>query len=117
MLKALSTLATKLQLVYIVLDALDESNRDPTMKVIRELVTLGPSKLNILLTSRREHDIEAELETIPAVDTVDIQFQASGVDSDIKKFVADKLQHHKFKYLEEDLRKRVEQKLTEGPKE
>lgn len=45
---------------------------------------------------------------------MNIQFQMSSVNSDIKSFIADQLQRGKFKYLKEDLQKEVEQKLTEG---
>jgi hypothetical protein len=112
LLAVIRSLATKFKHVYIVLDALDESDREPTLGAIRRLAQPQLSDLNILITSRREPDIEKQLAVINPRRTVDIQ--ASIVDSDIRDFVSESLQTAKFEHLPENLRKEIEVKLTKG---
>jgi hypothetical protein len=112
LLDILRTLATKFKLAYIVLDALDESDREPTLESIRSLAQPQLSDFNIIITSRREPDIEKALAAIVPLCRVDIQ--ASIVDSDIRRFVCESLQAPKFEHLPKNLRKEVEEKLTNG---
>jgi hypothetical protein len=112
LLATIKSLATKFKLVYIILDALDESDREPTLNAIQSLAQPQLSDLNIIITSRREPDIAETLGEITPRRTVDIQ--ASIVDSDIRAFVSESLQTANFKSLSVDLRKEIEEKLTNG---
>jgi hypothetical protein len=108
----IKSLATKFKLVYIILDALDESDREPTLKAIESLAQPHLSDFNIIITSRREPDIEKALRKITPLHSVDIQ--ESVVDSDIREFVSESLQTAKFEHLPADRRKEIEEKLTKG---
>ena len=54
---------------YIILDALDEcANREDFITFIRELVHLQQEGLRVIITSRREKDIEEQLGSIANYD-------------------------------------------------
>lgn len=80
---------------YIVLDALDEcDDRTELMDIIETIVGWQLEKLHILVTSRKEQDIELTLETL--VDPTDtIYLQAEAVDKDIRRYVVHQLSTNK----------------------
>src|ERR1700761_2555604 len=77
--------------VYMVLDALDESeNRPQLMETIREISEWGEESLHLLLTSRKERDIEDTLESIIPRDYF-ISLRTDVVDNDIRTYVTYRL--------------------------
>ncbi|KAI4941700.1 hypothetical protein J4E91_010574 [Alternaria rosae] len=81
--------------VYVVLDALDESAKRP--ELMEMLETVGGWQLRIshlLMTSRKERDIEMSLETFVVEDNM-ICLQREVVDADILRFVQQKLRDDK----------------------
>lgn len=76
--------------VYIVIDALDEcSERETVMDLLEEITKWKLGGLHILLTSRKEEDLNVRL--LPL--SVEFSLQASLVDRDIAYHVRAALQH------------------------
>jgi hypothetical protein len=77
--------------VYIVLDALDEcSERTKLMDIIETIVAWQLQNLHVLVTSRRERDIQSSLETF--IDQKNaICLQSEVVDMDIQRYVQQRL--------------------------
>ena len=74
---------------YIILDVLDESaDREDFVTFIRELVDLQQEGLRVMITSRREKDIEEQLGSIA---NYNINIQSAIVDEDIRVYVRDRL--------------------------
>ena len=74
---------------YIILDALDEcTDREDFTTFIHELVHSQREGLHILITSRREKDIEEQLSSIA---NYDINIQSAIVNKDISVYVRDRL--------------------------
>ena len=74
---------------YIVLDALDEcTDREYFITFIRELVHSQQQSLRIMITSRREKDIEEQLDSIAKYN---INIQSAIVDEDIRVYVRDRM--------------------------
>lgn len=74
---------------YIILDALDEcADREDFIAFIRELVHPKHEGLRIMITSRREKDIEEQLGSIV---NYDINIQSAIVDEDIRIYVRNRL--------------------------
>lgn len=74
---------------YIVLDAMDEcTEREGLLTFIGELLAPTSQNLRILATSRREKDIEDELNPIA---NYEVNIQNSVVDADIRIYVRDQM--------------------------
>lgn len=74
---------------YIILDALDEcADREDFMTFVGNLVHLQEEGLRIMITSRREKDIE---EHLGAIANYKINIQSIIVDEDIRVYVRDRL--------------------------
>ncbi|KAL6716780.1 hypothetical protein ACLMJK_004692 [Lecanora helva] len=74
---------------YIILDALDEcTNREEFMRFIRKLIDVPKTDLHVMITSRREKDIEDELDTFA---TCKINIQSAIVNEDIRTYVYGRL--------------------------
>jgi hypothetical protein len=74
---------------YVVLDALDEcTDREGLLTFLRELIGSKPRDLRILVTSRREKDIEDQLSLVV---NHNINIQSAIVDSDIRIYVRDRM--------------------------
>jgi hypothetical protein len=105
--------------VYIVLDALDEcSGRAELTDILETLSAWQPQNLHILLTSRRERDIESSLETFIRQQDV-LCLQSEQMDTDIHKYVQRRLSDDKQLSRwgrDPDLRRDIEAALTEGAK-
>jgi hypothetical protein len=88
----LQQLIKKFDRVYLLIDALDESprydQRDSVLKSIAALREGAPTGLHLLVTSRDESDIRDALGT--AVE--EVKLKTAGIDDDIGKFVAQKLE-------------------------
>jgi hypothetical protein len=76
---------------YLVLDALDEcDNWDEALGVLQNLESLESRNLHILVTSRKERDIERSLTSFLTQECC-IDLQAALVDEDIRRYV-----HHRW---------------------
>jgi hypothetical protein len=74
---------------YIVLDALDEcTDRVELLAFIRELTASNAVSLHILATSRREKDIEDEMNSLAHHN---INIQSTIVDTDIRIYIQDRM--------------------------
>ncbi|KAF2790565.1 HET-domain-containing protein [Melanomma pulvis-pyrius CBS 109.77] len=81
--------------VYMVLDAMDEcSKRAELVDILETLAAWQLQNLHILMTSRRERDIESSLETFMDRQTF-ICIQSELVDKDIQKYVQRRLSDDK----------------------
>jgi hypothetical protein len=81
--------------VHIVLDALDEcAERTELLDVLETLAGWQQENLHILMTSRKERDIESSLEEYLGETDV-ICLQSDVVDGDIQRYVQERLSHDK----------------------
>lgn len=90
LLSVLIDLSNTFNLTYIVLDALDESDtskRDDLFKVLNKIS--GSQKINLLMTSRKEPDIQEALERLSLRA---ISIESAAVDDDIRHHVIECLQ-------------------------
>jgi hypothetical protein len=110
----LDSLETALQLwdvVYIVIDAIDESNpREDLLESIRDLATSPRfSKIQMLITSREYRDIELGMEGI----TKSVSMSNSLVEQDIRLYIQSAIQSNKsFKRWPKDLLLEVEEAVS-----
>jgi hypothetical protein len=73
--------------IIIVVDALDESCTKPNLLAwIRSILTVKPTTIRLVITSRREQDIESTLETLMDSDSM-VNLQNGLVDGDIRSYV------------------------------
>ena len=80
---------------YIILDALDECNdRTELMNILETLCRWQLENLHLLLTSRRERDIESSLECFIDKQNI-IGLQSQVVDKDIRSYVRHRLSNDK----------------------
>ena len=80
---------------YIILDALDECNdRMELMNILETLCRWQLENLHLLLTSRRERDIESSLECFIDKQNI-IGLQSQVVDKDIRSYVRHRLSNDK----------------------
>lgn len=71
------------------LDAMDECvDREDFLTFIRELVTSQQQGLRVMITSRRERDIEEKLNLLAHYN---IDIQSAIVDEDIRVYIRDRL--------------------------
>jgi hypothetical protein len=103
---------------YIVLDALDEcrADRAEAMSTLERIVGWKLNETHLLVTSRKERDIEISLENI--VDTQNtISLQSELVDRDISKYIRQRLSSDKSlsKWQKDpDLKQEIETALMKG---
>ncbi|OHE94094.1 hypothetical protein CORC01_10551 [Colletotrichum orchidophilum] len=92
LLRCFHQLVELFQHVHVVLDALDESpretNRYALLEVLKEIRAWSEPRLHLLVTSRDEVDIRAELEAAPQHT---ILMQNDGINDDIAEFVSQHL--------------------------
>lgn len=102
---------------YIILDALDECDRqEELMDVLKSMVGWGYEKLHILVTSHRQRDIESSLECFVEQLSI-ICLQGPLVDNDIHLYVRQRLLEDKnlWKWQkDEDMQERIEDSLIKG---
>jgi hypothetical protein len=81
--------------VYVVLDALDEcTQRQELMDMLETVAGWQLNNLHLLMTSRKERDIESSLESyVQEKDTICLQEDV--VDSDIRRYVRQRLSDDK----------------------
>jgi hypothetical protein len=103
--------------VYIVLDALDECTQ--RLNLIHMLETIAmrqPDNMHLLMTSRKERDIESSLGSYIEADDM-ICLQRDIVDKDILRYVQQSLRDDKRlqKWNKDpDLRQEIEAALVQG---
>ena len=74
---------------YIILDAMDEcADREDLLTFIHELVNSQQQGLHVMITSRREKDIEEQLDFLA---NYIINIQSAIVDEDIRVYIHDRL--------------------------
>lgn len=111
LLQALRETLELLPAPFVVLDALDEcSNWDGLFDILYEMQSWGRDTLRVLLTSRKEVDIEEALEDVVAPDD-GICLESRLVDRDIRTYVQERLAKDKsFKRWQRDseIKKEIE---------
>lgn len=111
---ALSGTLQKFDTVYLLVDAVDESQ--DRRKLLRILTTLaGPdfAKIKLLATSRREHDIEQAFRQV----STDISLSNEWVDEDIRRYIEQILSDKsRFGHWSDALRQDVKAALEDGAK-
>ncbi|KAI9876330.1 MAG: hypothetical protein M1830_006749 [Pleopsidium flavum] len=100
---------------HIMMDALDEcSERQAMLELIAEMVARDQNlkKVNLLITSRRERDIEITLQDIV---TDSICIQSAHIEADIRLHVNSRLsQDSKLRGRPEAVKKEIEKTLVDG---
>jgi len=100
---------------YVMMDALDEcSERQAMLELIAQVVARDQNlkKINLLITSRRERDIETTLQDIV---TDSIRIQSAQIEADIRLHVNSRLSHDsRLKRRPESVKKEIEKTLIEG---
>lgn len=85
--------------IYLVLDALDEcplanGNREELLEVIGEIRGWGERNLHLFLTSRKEHDITASLDTLLSAQPsweINLESRQKAVSQDMATFIDQQL--------------------------
>jgi hypothetical protein len=102
---------------YIVVDALDEcpqKDRTEVVKFLAELSCDERSNTHILITSRREEDIENEISKISGEKRI-VPMQNSQVNDDIRRHLENRMaEDFNFKKWSHELQKEVIKHLTEN---
>jgi trehalose-6-phosphatase len=103
--------------VFIVIDALDEcpknERREQLLAVITDIHSRSLDNIHVLVTSRREPDIEETL--LPLLRTPAISLQGSHVDLDIKLHISSQLSTDlKLKKWPDEIKAEIESALISG---
>lgn len=102
---------------YLILDALDEcADRAELMRILEQLAEWQIEEMRVLVTSRKERDIESSLEEIINRQCI-ISLQHQVVDKDIQTYVRQRLSNDKgLKKWQKDveIRQEIETALMEG---
>ncbi|KFY28116.1 hypothetical protein V493_03088 [Pseudogymnoascus sp. VKM F-4281 (FW-2241)] len=102
---------------YLILDALDEcADRDELMEILEQIAGWQVEETRILLTSRKERDIESSLDKIVNREYI-ICLQEKVVDEDIRIYVHQRLSDDKKLQKWQDdaeIRQKIETALVEG---
>lgn len=105
----------RFECVYVVIDALDESqSRDNILNLLHHLATdLSSDKLRILATSRQERDVQRTLAQLGG----NISMSNDLVDEDIALFIESQLQSdRRLRFWPDSLKREVKQALIKGAK-
>jgi ankyrin repeat domain-containing protein 50 len=109
---ALKEIINSSQKTYIIVDALDEcAEREELLLSIKEMAQWSTRKLHIIVTSRREKDIDEALK--PLV-TDEICIQSKLVKADIQLHIRERLQHDQKLKWPTKVQEELEETLTEG---
>ena len=111
LLKVLEEIAFGFSEIYIILDALDEcAEKEGSLDLIIEITKWERGKPHILVTSRREKDIEDMLE--PLCDA-SFNLETEPIDADIQLHICKELdRHRKLQRLPARLKEEIKEKLT-----
>ena len=93
LLNTLRQMMVTLDDTYIILDSLDEcTERSELLTNLKQIISWKDANLHILVTSRRERDIEEAL--TPLIEPEEpISIQSAVVNADIRVYVQDRLQN------------------------
>ncbi|KAF2728034.1 hypothetical protein EJ04DRAFT_569878 [Polyplosphaeria fusca] len=95
LIEALRSMVQELPTIYIVLDALDEcTQRDELMELLEAMAGWQLQNLHLLVTSRRERDIEMSLKSF-VDERSRVCLQSTLVDKDIQRYVRQRLSDDK----------------------
>ena len=102
---------------YLILDALDEcADRAELLRILEQMALWQLEKMHVLVTSRKERDIEGSLEDIIDKKYI-VCLQSEVVDKDIQVYVRQRLSDDKgLKKWQKDaeIRREIETTLVEG---
>jgi hypothetical protein len=115
LLELLVMILKRFECVYVVIDALDESqSRDNILNLLHHLATdLSSDKLRILATSRQERDVQRTLAQLGG----NISMSNDLVDEDIALFIESQLQSdRRLRFWPDSLKREVKQALIKGAK-
>lgn len=115
--------------IYIIADALDECSKDDDQRsrllnTICEIISWNLDQLHILLTSRKEPDIneslkkvqvssiEVDPKRVQVIDTQTLPIYFYSMKQDIKKFLHLSLENRKFRNWQSNLKDEVEDYLA-----
>ena len=109
--------AESLDDVFIILDALDEcpknGEREQLLVALSEIMSQSCGNLHVLVTSRREPDIEQSL--LPLLTHPAISVHGSGLDLDIKMYISWQLAtDSRLKKWSAEIKSEIENSLTAG---
>jgi hypothetical protein len=112
-----SLLLTNTHRTFVIIDALDEcvagKTRDDLLDAIKEMIGIQSKYLNILVTSRKEKDIEDELQTV--MDAIIDLKKGGGVENDIGLYVRKCLESDKkLRKWPPEIKQLVQNALEEG---
>ena len=113
LLRALRPMLEPLGQCYIVLDALDEAqHRDEVLGLVREILSWKLPNVHLLITSRRELDIDTVLSALVGCE---ICMRNVSIDADISAFVHDNLEHdRRLKQWPPSVKTEIESTLRDG---
>ena len=113
LLEALHQAVVDVGVVHLVLDALDEcSNRSILLQGLEECRRWVPPSLHILVTSRKETDIEDHMIKLAACQ---VCLEESVIDSDIRSFVQEQIQEDpKISIWPSEVQAEIQRTLLEG---
>ena len=111
--KVLETLLVRFEHAYVILDALDEcQEQEQLLKLIEKIYNLSSKNVSLFITSRKEPDIEAGLQSL-AADQLSIQ--NAQVDGDIALHVREQLQKDpNLKSFPENIKDEIQTVLVSG---
>ncbi|KAI9847491.1 MAG: hypothetical protein M1837_002392 [Sclerophora amabilis] len=117
---ALKSIITKSGEVFIIIDALDEcpketenEDREDILKWLQEISALSLTNLHILLTSRKEPDIEFTL--LSSLQSMSVCLGEVQNQEDIRRYVTTQIrQDRKLSTLDEPIRKDIDTALVDG---
>jgi hypothetical protein len=105
--------------VYIIVDALDEcpkldGERAKLLDIIHQIYSWEMKPVHILVTSRRELDIEESLaQNLTGLGSFEmISLQGPQVEQDIQKYLRHRLQDRQFSKWDENLKRDIELRLA-----
>ena len=113
LLEALASILVRLEVVYVIVDALDESDpREDFLAVLREFVAEARFKKLQILTSSREY---IDIERIMTGISLSVSMNNPYVETDIRRYVQSILQSWpQFRRWPRDLLDEVEQTVVKG---
>lgn len=107
--------------VFIIVDALDEcpngdQERSKFFGILEDMLSWNFDQLHVLITSRREIDIQESFETISTTteegEAQIINIQGSHIQHDIQKFLKHSLEGRRFRFWKPELKEDVKKYLT-----
>lgn len=107
--------------VYVVTDALDEcpllsEQRGKLLKSLHRILANSPTNLHILLTSRKEPDIDSKIRSVlspPSRIEIDLLAHRWTLNKDIHHYINSQLSTHDYKSWPESVKQEARESLIE----